>query len=205
MRRRTLRGIVLGGIAVCFAAAAVLGYVSRGEAAGSSICPPNSDSSPSCLAAAVSPHTLKQGFAALASGRFDDRATSTATHVALSILFSNGQGNPLPVSIAVDSNTQQPKITVIVNGSSVAKNCSPSTGATFASTTSITCSVGNLSGGSYAKLLVPFTPSSIAPAQVVANTAVTYGEGSDAGNPKQSGSMYSALVFPNSRRKYWPP
>ena len=26
--------------------------------------------------------------------------------------------------------------------------------------------------------------------------------GSDAGNPKQSGSMYSALVFPNSRRKY---
>ncbi len=26
--------------------------------------------------------------------------------------------------------------------------------------------------------------------------------GSDAGNPKQSGSMYSALVLPNSRRKY---
>ena len=29
--------------------------------------------------------------------------------------------------------------------------------------------------------------------------------GSDAGNPKQSGSMYSALVRPNSRRKNWVP
>jgi len=179
MRRWTLRSFTLAGAVIAVASAFVLGFVGGGHAAGTAICPIDSNSVPLCLKAGVTPRMISQGAAGLGSGTFNNRSTSTAAKSALSLLFSNrdhvdpvtGENVPRPVAITYPAD-----VTVVVNGSKKQPSCSPAPGTTFAATPSIACSLGNLGGGSNARILVRFTPSLQALARVAVNSSILYGE-----------------------------
>jgi hypothetical protein len=172
--RRSLRKVVLGVCAVALATAAVLGYVGRGDAAGTNICP-NSI----CLTAVVSPHITSAvpsaGFSAFAAGRFNNNSSSTATHLTLKISFT--------VGAATAANVQTGTIGTFVDGSPVAAICT-----TLDS--SVSCSFPNLAGGHFAKVQFPFTP--VAPTPLTAGSTVkatlgaSYGEGNGGTNDSQT-------------------
>ena len=179
--RRSIRRVLLGVCAVALVSAAVLGYVGRGDAAGTAICPPTNTvpAAPSCLTAFVSPHTLSAGQAAVAIGTFDNKSTSTASHLNLKLLFGDPNnldlsGQPTPVNVSVDTS----KITVVLNGVRQSASCIPAqTGTTaFATTNNISCDVGNIAGRANAKILASFAPLSDAGSQVAVNVRATYGE-----------------------------
>jgi hypothetical protein len=176
--RRSLRGVVLGVCAVAIALAAVLGYVGRGDAAGTNICPGSV-----CLTGVVSPHvtsaTPQSGFAAFAAGRFNNNSPSTATHLNLTISFKDGTGAPASVSVGT--------IGKFVDASSVAPACTP----VVSSVSSVSCSFPNLAGsGHVAKLQFPFTPVAPTPltdgSTVTATLSATYGEGNGGANDSQT-------------------
>jgi hypothetical protein len=175
--RRSIRRVVLGVCAVALATAAVLGYVGRGDAAGTNICPGSV-----CLTGVVSPHvtsaTPQSGFAAFAAGRFNNNSPSTATHLNLTISFKDGTGAPAFVSVGT--------IGKFVDGSSVAPACIP-VGSSFSS---VSCSFPNLAGGHFAKLQFPFTPVAPTPltvgSTVTATLSATYGEGNGGANDSQT-------------------
>jgi hypothetical protein len=172
MRRHVLRSLGLVCVGVGLSAGALL--VGMGEAAGNAICPPTNTvpAAPSCLTAFVSPHTLSAGKAAVAIGRFDNKSSSTASHLNLRLLFGDPKnldlsGQPTPVNVSVDTS----KITVVVNGAKVSATC-----VALATTTNISCDVGNIAGNGYAKILASFAPLSGAGSQVAVNVRATYGE-----------------------------
>ena len=177
--RRSIRRVVLGVCAVALASAAVLGYVGRGDAAGTNICPGSV-----CLTGVVSPHvtsaTPTGGFAAFAAGRFNNSSPSTATHLNLTISFKDGTGAAAFVSVGT--------IGKFVDGSSVAPACTPA----GSSVSSVSCSFPNLAGGHFAKLQFPFTPVAPTPltdgSTVTATLSATYGEGNGGPNDSQMGS-----------------
>lgn len=175
--RRSFARIALGTVAVTLTAAALLGYVGRGDAAGTNICPGSI-----CLTAVVSPHvtsaTPQGGFAAFAAGRFNNNSPSTATHLNLTISFKDGTGAPASVTVGT--------IGKFVDGSSVAPACIPA----GSSVSSVSCSFPNLAGGHIAKLQFPFTPVATPPlidgSTVTATFAATYGEGNGGANDSQT-------------------
>ena len=177
--RRSIRRVVLGVCAVALATAAVLGYVGRGDAAGTNICPGSV-----CLTGVVSPHvtsaTPPSGFAAFAAGRFNNNSPSTATHLNLTISFKDGTGAPASVTVGT--------IGKFVDGSSVAPACTPA----GSSVSSVSCSFPNLAGGHFAKLQFPFTPVAPTPltdgSTVTATLSATYGEGNGGANDSQTGA-----------------
>ena len=174
--RRSIRRVVLGVCAVALATAAVLGYVGRGDAAGTNICPGSV-----CLVAVVSPHVTSaapgSGFAAFAAGRFNNNSPSTATHLNLTISFTDGA--------ATAAKVQTGTIGTFVDGSPVAATCT-----TLDS--SVSCSFPNLAGGHIAKVQFPFTP--VAPTPLTAGSTVkatlgaAYGESNGGSNDTQSAS-----------------
>lgn len=187
--RRSFRRITLGVFAVTLMTAAVLGYVARGDAAGTNICPGSV-----CLATVVSPHLTSaapaEGFAAFAAGLFNNSSPSTATHLELKLVFKNVTdplNPPLDATVTIDKS----KIATLVDGSPVAATCSPARTATSAleNVSSVTCSFPNLGGGHKAKLQLPFTPfDPTAPgSQISARLLATYGEGNGGANDTQTG------------------
>ncbi len=181
--RRSLRRVALGVCAVALATAAVLGYVARGDAAGTNICPGSI-----CLLAVVSPHTTSAvpdtpGFAASSVGRFNNDSPSTATHVDLTFLFTDATNAAATVQI------DRTKIGTFVDGSAVAGTCTtvPATGTNVSS---VSCGFPNLAGGHYAKLQFPFTPvapTPLAPGSTVkATLRANYGEGNGGANDTQT-------------------
>jgi hypothetical protein len=181
MRRRVLRGVVLGGLAVTFGTAAILGYVGRGEAAGTNICP-----GAVCLSEVVSPHVASavpdSGFSALAAGRFNNNSNSTATHLDLTYTFQNvtDPNNITDATVRIDTA----QIKQLVDGGAITTSCST---VGVANVSSITCHYPNLPGGHNAKLQIPFTPVSptAANSKIRALFQATYGEGNGGGNDTQ--------------------
>lgn len=175
--RRSFARIAFGMVAATLTAAALLGYVGRGDAAGTNICPGSV-----CLTAVVSPHvtsaTPQSGFSAFAAGRFNNNSPSTATHLNLTISFKDGTGAPASVTVGT--------IGKFVDGSSVAPACTPA----GSSVSSVSCSFPNLAGGHVAKLQFPFTPVAPTPltdgSTVTATFAATYGEGNGGLNDSQT-------------------
>ena len=184
MRRHKLRGLLLCGSAVALAAAALLGFVGRGDAAGTNICPGSVGSV--CLTAVVSPHTTSavpdSGFAAFAAGRFNNGSTSTATHVDLTFLFTDATN--AAATVQIDAT----KIDTLVDGSPVAATCAtvPLASTNVRNVSSVSCSFPNLAGGHSAKLQFPFTPvapTPLAPGSTVkATLRANYGEGNGGTN-----------------------
>jgi len=184
--RGKLRGLVLGSVAVLLAAAAVLGYVGRGQAAGVNICPNGS-----CLTTRVSPHvtsgTPAVGSAALAAGLFDNTTTATATHLNLTFAFkdvtSNSDAKTAPAAVV---QVDTARIQTLRDGSSIAPSCT--TTAAGSGISSVSCSYGNLGGGHSAKLRLPFTP--ITPngpgSRIAALLVASYGEGNGGINDTQA-------------------
>ena len=182
--RRSLRRVVLGVGAVALVTAAVLGYVGRGDAAGTNICP-NSI----CLSAVVSPHVTSavpdSGFAAFAAGRFNNNSPSTATHLSLKISFTDGTAAPAKVQVGT--------IGTFVDGAPVTASC-------ITDDSSVSCTFANLAGGHAAKLQFPFTPVAPTPltdgSTVKATLGATYGEGNGGANDTQS--AFDALTIAGS-------
>jgi hypothetical protein len=180
--RRSLRRVLLGVCAVALATAAVLGYVGRGDAAGTNICPGSV-----CLVAVVSPHLTSAvpdtGFAAFAAGRFNNNSPSTATHLNLTISFTDGTDSDATVQIDTT------KIGTFVDGSPVSASCTPAPAAS-ANVSRVSCSFGNLAGGHSAKLQFPFTPVAPTPLAngsiVKATLGASYGEGNGGPNDTQT-------------------
>jgi hypothetical protein len=196
MRRRRLRGLVLGGVAVVFAIAAVLGYVSRGEAAGTNICPGST-----CLSAVVSPHVASavpdSGFSAFASGRLNNNATSTATHLNLAFSFKDTTNPNAITDATVRIDTSQ--IVMLVDGSSITVNCSTTPGGSGTiNVTSVSCSFPNLAGGHWAKVQIPFTPVSptAVGSHIQAFLQASYGEGNGGSNDTQTASDTLTIADP---------
>jgi hypothetical protein len=188
--RRSFRRVVLGVCAVALASGAVLGYVGRGDAAGTNICPGSV-----CLVAVVSPHVTSAvpdvGFAAFAAGRFNNNSPSTATHLKLTISFTDGA----PAAAKVQVGT----IGTFVDGSPVAAICT-----TLDS--SVSCSFPNLAGGGhFAKVQFPFTPVAPTPltdgSTVKATLGATYGEGNGGANDTQSASDVLTIAGSSARGK----
>src|SRR5215208_685632 len=188
MRRHKVRGLFLCGSAVALAAAALLGFVGRGDAAGTNICP-----GLVCVSTVVSPHLTSaaptEGFAAFAAGLFNNSSPSTATHLELTLVFKNVTGNPLnppAATVTIDKS----KIGTLVDGSPVAATCNPARTATvaLANVSSVTCSFPNLGGGHRAKLQLQFTPfdPTASGSQISATLLASYGEGNGGTNDTQS-------------------
>jgi len=179
--RRSLRRVVLGVCAVALATAAVLGYVGRGDAAGTNICPGSV-----CLVAVVSPHVTSvpvTGFAAFAAGRFNNDSPSTATHLNLKFSFTYTTDTP-PTTGNATVQIDTTKIRTFVDGSPVAATC-------IADSSSVSCSFPNLAGHHhFAKLQFPFTPVTPTPLAdrptIKATLLATYGEGNDGTNDTQT-------------------
>lgn len=192
MRRRRLRGVLVWGSVVAVGVAALLGFVTRGDAAGTNICP-----AASCLTTRVSPHvtsaTPDSGFAAFAAGKFDNMVTSTATHLSLTLSFKDTTGaTPAPATVTIDTA----QIGTFVDGSPVAASCTPAktTSANNTPVTSVSCGFPNLGGGHFAKLQLPFTPltPNAVGSKIEAQLTATYGEGNGGANDTQ-GPVSDAL------------
>jgi hypothetical protein len=185
--RRSLRKVVFGVFAVTLTTAAVLGYVARGDAAGTNICP-----NAVCLSTVVSPHVTSavptEGFAAFAAGRFDNSSSSTATHLNLTLAFKNVTTDPVTdATVKIDTS----RIATLVDGSPVAATCTPARAPTQTIVIStVSCSFPNLAGGHVAKLQVPFTPEdpSGENSKIKAILTATYGEGNGGTNDFQTSS-----------------
>ena len=196
MQRRFRGFLLLGGVAAAVSAAAVLGNVDRGDAAGINICP-----GASCLTTAVSPHVTSaapaDGFAALAAGLFDNTTTATATHLSLTFSFKDVTSNPDPnTAPAAVVRIDTAKIQTFRDGASFAASCTTSpAGSGLVDASSVTCSFGNLAGGHSAKLRLPFTPvTPNAPGtRVAAQLLATYGEGN--GGPNDTQAKADALTI----------
>ena len=168
--RRSFRRVGLGVCAVVLTTAAVLGYVARGDAAGTNICPGSV-----CLTALVSPHVTsavpESGFAAFAVGKFTNNSPSTATHLALKLSFTAG---------TADAKVVVGTIGMFVDNAPIAVNCIPAD-------SSVSCSFPNLAGGHVAKLQFPFTPvTPTAGSTVRATFGAAYGESNGGGNDTQN-------------------
>ena len=168
--RRSFRRVGLGVCAVVLTTAAVLGYVARGDAAGTNICPGSV-----CLTALVSPHVTsavpESGFAAFAVGKFTNNSPSTATHLALKLSFTAG---------TADAKVVVGTIGMFVDNAPIAVNCIPAD-------SSVSCSFGNLAGGRVAKLQFPFTPvAQTLGSTIRATLGAAYGESNGGGNDTQS-------------------
>jgi hypothetical protein len=122
----------------------------------------------SCVQEVAAPHFISQGAEALSFTKFTNESGSgggTATHVVIAVGFSS------PVDVK--------SITLLVNGSAAdVTGCTPTT-SPAAGVSSVSCPVGNLSGGGTAKLTVRFAANT---STTLTGTA-TYGEGS--GTPGQ--------------------
>jgi hypothetical protein len=184
--RRSLRIVALGVCAVTLTTAAVLGYVARGDAAGTNICPGSV-----CLTAVVSPHLTSaapaEGFAAFAAGLFNNSSPSTATHLNLTLAFTNTTAStPTVATVRIDTS----KIATLVDGAPVAATCTPAraTSETFANVSTVSCSFPNLGGSHKAKIQLPFTPvdPTAAGSKISATLSATYGEGNGGANDTQA-------------------
>jgi hypothetical protein len=184
--RRSLRIVALGVCAVTLATAAVLGYVARGDAAGTNICPASV-----CLTAIVSPHTTSavpdSGFAAFAAGRFDNNSPSTATHVGLTFVLTDATN--AAATVQIDTT----KIGTFLDGSPVAATCTtvPAASTNVRNVSSVSCGFPNLAGGGHsAKVQFPFTPVAPTPLEpgstVKATLQASYGEGNGGANDTQT-------------------
>jgi len=184
--RRSFRRVLLGVCAVALATAAVLGYVGRGDAAGTNICPGSV-----CLGVVVSPHLTSaapsEGFAAFAAGLFNNSSPSTATHLNLTLAFTNSTAStPAAATVRIDTS----KIATLVDGAPVAATCTPerATSETFANVSTVSCSFPNLGGSHKAKIQLPFTPvDPTAPgSKISATLSASYGEGNGGTNDTQA-------------------
>jgi hypothetical protein len=184
--RRSLRRVVLGVCAVALATGAVLGYVGRGDAAGTNICPGSV-----CLTAVVSPHLTSpapaEGFAAFVAGLFNNSSPSTATHLNLTLAFTNTTAStPTAATVRIDTS----KIATLVDGAPVAATCIPerAPSETFANVSTVSCSFPNLGGSHKAKIQLPFTPfDPTAPtSKISATLSASYGEGNGGTNDTQA-------------------
>jgi hypothetical protein len=189
--RLLFRRVTLGVVAVTLATAAVLGYVGRGDAAGTNICP-----NAICVSTVVSPHVTSAvpdagSFAAFVVGRFVNNSPSTATHLNLTLAFKDVTSN-IPTSATVKIDTS--KIGTRVDSSSVAATCTPprASAETIVTVSTVSCSFPNLAGGHIAKLQVPFTPVGPSDAPLDANSKIqavlsaNYGEGNGGTNDTQT-------------------
>ena len=197
MRRLRLERLAVVGAAGALSAAALFGFVGRGDAAGTNICPPNAF----CLSAVVSPHVTSAtppagAFAAFAAGRFNNNATSTATHLNLTLFFNDITStttNPPAATVQIDTAT----IGTFVDGAAVAATCTPAKTGTsnLVNVTSVSCAFANLAGGHYAKLQLPFTPvtPNASASKIQARLVVTYGEGNGGSNDTQTKSDFLTI------------
>jgi hypothetical protein len=185
MRLLTFRRLAVVGAAGALSAAAVFGFVARGDAAGTNVCPGSA-----CLATVVSPHVtsttaisnLGSGdFAAFAAGRFTNNA-STATHLNLTLTFRSGSDS---ATVKIDTS----KIGTLIDGSAVTATCDPlqTSSSHVIPVSRVSCDFPNLQGGHYAKLQVPFTPvtPTTAGSTITADLTASYGEGNGGANDSQ--------------------
>ena len=175
--RRSIRRVVLGVCAVALATAAVLGYVGRGTRPGRTSAQARSVWRPWC------PRTSRRrrrraGFAAFAAGRFNNNSPSTATHLNLTISFTDGAAAAANVSDRARS----------ARSSTARRSRRPAL--RRSSFSSVSCSFPNLAGGHFAKVQFPFTPVAPTPltvgSTVKATLSATYGEGNGGANDSQT-------------------
>lgn len=157
---------VLGG-------AALLAVATAGRAASTNICSTPSTGTPlspaSCVQELVVPHYISTGASAISLTKFTNQSGvggATATHTVISVNFQT------PVSVTA--------IALSVGGLPIsATSCTPSPGSS--SVTSVSCPVGNIAGGSTAKMTVEFSGATTT---MTLTGAASYGEGCcNASNP----------------------
>jgi hypothetical protein len=186
--------LVLAGVV----AAATIGFVGRGEAAGSHVCAISSDftqtppTKASCLNEQLAPLTLKAGVDGLAITKFVNQSTATATHTTLTVFFS--------APVTVDG------FSLFVNGKAASTTkCKafPTTDPTAPTGgTTATCGdIGSTDGGNFDKLIIKYKLAT-AGTDLNVYAQVGYGEsGSDSGqkvtvNDKQQSQIATAQVSP---------
>jgi hypothetical protein len=178
----------MAGLALATAAAA-LAAAGGSRAASPNICTTSSSGTPpstyipsSCLTETLAPHTLAAGAPGLSITKFTNQSGAggaTATHTAITVLFSQAV-------------TVVGPITLVVNGSVAKTNtCSPSTDPT--TPTTVSCSdFGNTVGGSFDKVIIKYSVAS--PASVKVYAQVTYGDGGNDNSGGPNGTVNDSQV-----------
>lgn len=172
-------GLIGGTGAAVIAAVLVLVLASGGSAAGKNICAVPSAGSPpspaSCVTEQVAPGFLSTGGGdAISVTKFKNEAAgTTATHVVLAVSF--------PGSQTVST------ITLVINGATADASVCTTTGSPI----TVSCPVGNISGGGTAKMTVRFTTTTTA----TLTGSATYGEGGGTpGQPPNSQQVNTGTV-----------
>ncbi len=179
-RRRSFRLSIARVVALAIAAvaAATLGLTGSSRAASPGVCttpsvPPTTPGTPgtasSCVTQTLTPLTVTVGADGVSITRFDNQGTSTATHLSITQTFS------APVTIK--------SITLVLNGSVTSSSTCTPTPLPSVPVMNVSCTdVGNVPGGSFAKLIVRYSAGAVGSIQVFG--FVRYGESS---SDKQGG------------------
>ena len=169
MRQRRTRLLGLG-VAALAVLAGVLASATGSRAASGNICTTPSVGTPlsaaSCVTEVVAPHFT--GGPAISFTKFHSESGingATATHVSLTVTFPAGGANVDSISVWVAG----PGSTTFTQ---ISNSCTP-----LGQQTAVSCSVGNISGGGSAKMIVQFDGSGSGTLKGEAQ----YGEGG--GNP----------------------
>jgi hypothetical protein len=157
----------------------LLAFATGGKAASPNICNTSSTatSNASCVDQTVAPHVLTANEDAVSITRFTNQSGvggATATHVVLRATF------PSPVTIT--------GILLFVNNAQVSTTnlCTPATLPSGPSIQSVSCSLGSMSGGGNAKMIVRFKTDQA----MTVTGAAAYGEsGNDSLPPRPNGTV----------------